>query len=290
MMEDTDLLQRLSGHSTFFNEAHEDFNALISNVAEATNCENRTRFSVEKFEKPVKKVLSNLMYNMYNQLNSVVGETLNAMKDVEELKSFLIRSQESVIKLQRELLEAKANQLESVQTTVKSAVQDTVQAEIKSYSQAVLKASPNTTITEESLKKVVQKAVSEEDRSRNVLIFGLKETDEEKLSDKVDELFEQIEVKPHFEAVRIGRKSADKTRPVKILLSNSNTVHQILSKSKNLKLSEHHKTVFISPDRSPEEQARHHLLVLEMKEKAKKDLKRRYYIRSGIICCEDKIS
>jgi hypothetical protein len=290
MMEDTDLLQRLSGHSKFFNEANEDFNALISNVAEATNCENKIRFSVEKFEKPVKKVLSNLMYNMYYQLNSVVGETLNAMKDVEELKSFLIRSQESVIKLQRELLEAKANQLESVQTTVKSAVQDTVQAEIKLYSQAVLKASPNTTITEESLKKVVQKAVSEEDRSRNVLIFGLKETDEEKLSDKVDELFEQIEVKPNFEAVRIGRKSADKTRPVKILLSNSNTVHQILSKSKNLKLSEHHKTVFISPDRSPEEQARHHLLVLEMKEKAKKDLKRRYYIRSGIICCEDKIS
>lgn len=290
MMKDTDLLQRLSGHSTFFNEANEDFNTLISNVAKATNCENRIMFSVEKFEKPVKKVLSNLMYNMYYQLNSVVGETLNAMKDVEELKSFLIRSQESVIKLQRELLEAKANQLESVQTTVKSAVQDTVQAEIKSYSQAVLKASPNSTITEENLKKVVQKAVSEEDRSRNVLIFGLKETDEEKLSDKVDELFEQIEVKPHFEAVRIGRKSADKTRPVKILLSNSNTVHQILSKSKNLKLSEHHKTVFISPDRSPEEQARHHLLVLEMKEKAKKDLKRRYYIRSGIICCEDKIS
>ena len=98
---------------------------------------------------------------------SSVVETMNAMKDVEEFKSCLIRSQV-----------------------------------IKSYSQAVLKASPNTTITEKSLKKAVQKAVSEEDRSRNVLIFGLKETDEEKL---------------HFEAVRIGRKSADKTRPVKML-------------------------------------------------------------------------
>ena len=31
----------------------------------------------------------------------------------------------------------------------------------------------------------------------------------------------------------------------------------------------HHQTVFISPDRSPEEQARQHLLVLEMKKKAK---------------------
>ena len=121
-------------------------------------------------------------------------------------------------------------------------------------------------------------------------MFGLMETDDEKLSDKVDELFEQIEVKPRYEAVRIERRSAYKTRPIKISVTNSNNVHEILLKSKNLRRSQNHKTVYISPDRSPEEQARQHLLVLEMKEKAKKDLKRRYYIRSGIICCEEKIS
>ena len=43
---------------------------------------------------------------------------------------------------------------------------------------------------------------SKDDRSRNVVIFGLKEMDEEKLSDKVDELFQHIEVKPHFESNR----------------------------------------------------------------------------------------
>ena len=58
MMEDTDLLQRLSEYSTFFNEAHQDYNILISNVAEATNCEDETCFSVEKFEKLIVKVLS----------------------------------------------------------------------------------------------------------------------------------------------------------------------------------------------------------------------------------------
>ena len=71
-MEDTDLLQRLSEYSTFFNEAHQDYNILISNVAEATNCEDETCFSVEKFEKLIVKVLSKFMYNMYNQMNSVV--------------------------------------------------------------------------------------------------------------------------------------------------------------------------------------------------------------------------
>ena len=69
------------------------------------------------------------------------------------------------------------------------------------------------------------------------------ETYDEKLSDKVDELFEQIEVKPRYEAVRIGRRSADKTRPIKISVTNSNNVHEILLKSKNLRLSQLHKTV-----------------------------------------------
>ena len=72
------------------------------------------------------------------------------------------------------------------------------------------------TFTPENLNNVVRNVVSEEDRSRNVLIFGLKETDEEKLCDKVDVIFQQIEAKPRFEAIRVGRKSADKTRPVKV--------------------------------------------------------------------------
>ena len=137
-MEDSDLLQRLSIYSTFFTEADEDFNILISKIAEASGCEDRTEFSAEKFEKPTKKVSSMFMYSMYNEMGNVVRESLKAMKDVEELKSCLIRSQESVIKLQSELLEVKYKQLESVQVTVKSAVQDTVKSEMKSYSQAVV--------------------------------------------------------------------------------------------------------------------------------------------------------
>jgi len=68
---------------------------------------------------------------------------------------------------------------------VKSAVQDTVKSKMKSYSQAVVQSSPNATITEESLKKAVQKVVSEEDRSRNVIIFGLSQIDEEHLTERV---------------------------------------------------------------------------------------------------------
>ena len=48
---------------------------------------------------------------------------------------------------------------------MKTAVQNTVQAEMKSYSQAVSTTAP--VLTEESLKKVVQNVVSEEDRSQS---------------------------------------------------------------------------------------------------------------------------
>ena len=112
-MEDSDLLQRLSVYSTFFTEADEDFNILISDIAEASGCGDRTAFSAETFEKPTKKVSSKFMYSMYNQMRVVVRESLKAMKDAEELKSCLIRSQESVIKLQSELLDVKSKQSET---------------------------------------------------------------------------------------------------------------------------------------------------------------------------------
>ena len=227
----------------------------------------------------MKSVLVKHLYTAYQTTSAHVRTFLEIKEDMEELKSYLIRSQSTVIKLQAELLEIKSNQLESVHSTVKTAVQNTVQA--------VSTTAP--VLTEESLKKVVQNAVSEEDRSRNVLIFGLKETDEEKLCDKVDVIFQQIEEKPRFEAIRVGRKSADKTRPVKVSLGNFSTVHQILVNAKKLRLCEDHKTVFISPDRSPEDRAIHQQLVLEMKQIAKEDIKKHYYIRSGNICSDDKI-
>ena len=74
---------------------------------------------------------------------------------------------------------------------------------MKTYSQAVSKTAP-TLAEEKSLKKVIHNAVSEENCSRNVLIFGLQETDEEKLCDKVDVIFQQIEEKPHFKLSGLG--------------------------------------------------------------------------------------
>ena len=147
---------------------------------------------------------------------------------IEEIKGDMITSQKSVIQLPGDLLYMKSKELDSVQRTVRTAVKNSVQAEIKTYVLSKSSYSSASTFTAENLKKVVQNVAVEEDRSRNVLIFGLKEDTGEKLNDKICEVFEQMAEKPRFEAVRIGNISDEKPRDVKIQFGNFSTIHQIL--------------------------------------------------------------
>ena len=80
----------------------------ITELEEASTSESE--FSAEQFEKPgkpTKKVMSKLLYSVYSEMKLFVREAVKMKEDVEELKSSLIRSQTSVIKLQSELLEGK---------------------------------------------------------------------------------------------------------------------------------------------------------------------------------------
>ena len=87
------------------------------------------------------------------------------------LKTELLESQSTVIKIQREQWKCNREQFQSLQTTVKSTVQETM----KSYSSALTEKSTPAIISPEILKKVVQAVVEEEDRSKNIMLFGLKE-------------------------------------------------------------------------------------------------------------------
>ena len=102
-----------------------------------------------------------------------------------------------------------------------------------------------------TLQTVVKRVVEEEDRSRNLVIFGLAEEDGEKVTEKVGEVFEAVGEKPTVEACRIGKKKTNlenACRPVKVTVSSSLMVTQILTKARKLRLSEKFKTVFVSPD------------------------------------------
>ena len=108
------------------------------------------------------------------------------------------------------------------------------------------------------------------------------------MTSAVTEVFQQFNEKPKFEAARIGIKRTEKHRPIKVSVSSSSVVHQILLKSKDLRNSGRFRKVFIDLDRSPEERQQQKELVQTMREMAAKCTDKHFYIRNGKICSIDK--
>ena len=120
----------------------------------------------------------------------------------QHLKSDVIAHQGSVVELQKELLAAKDQQLNDLKASVVTSVEDTVKAEFQSYSDIVKQSSSSvagTLLDQKTLKTVVKDVVAEEDRSRNLMIFGLAEDKEEQLHDKVGNVLLEIGEKPTIE-------------------------------------------------------------------------------------------
>ena len=250
----------------------------------------------------LKKLLKPDLLNICIRALHFVGGLLNNVEALKNSNSSLqnrvIESQQQVISTQAELSECKSEQLEALRKTVETSVidsvktvetslVDSVKTELQSYSSAVQRTPPNKQVfSSEALTRVVRNVVEEEDRSRNVVIFGLNEEDNEKLNEKVAEVFESIGQKPRAEACRVGRKkSKDSTRPVNVKLSSSLIVDQLLANVKTLRNVTKFSSVFVCPDRSLEQRKIQKELVKELKEKAEAEPDKRYFIRAGKIQC-----
>ena len=122
--------------------------------------------------------------------------------------------------------------------------------------------------------------VAEEDRSRNLMVFGLEEEPGEQINEKVSQVLLELGEKPIIEASRIGLIKDSKAATV----SSLTIVQQILSKARSLRNSEHYKKVFISADRSTEQRAKQRELVQELKRRRTEEPDKRFYIRSGKLC------
>ena len=147
---------------------------------------------------------------------------------------------------------------------------------------------PPPTIAPETVKTLVRSVVEEEDRSRSFMVFGLSEETgegEDQLVSKVGEVLQDIGEKPRVEVIRLGTPSStsSSTRPVKVTVSSSVVVNQILAKAKQLRQSSKHSRVFISPDRSPVQRVEHRALIQALKDKRESDPSKRHYLRNGKI-------
>ena len=196
--------------------------------------------------------------------------------DGDGMRTEALEAKSKVILLQEELMTIKDDQMTSVHTAVK----DGVSAGIESYSSAVSggseKQQPQQTI---ALKKAMKEVVDEEDRSRNLVVFGLAEEEGEDLENKLCSVFQVMGEKPRVvEVVRLGRRETDKSRPIKARFCSSECAHQILRRASTLKQSEEYSSVYISPDRTLEERA----------ERRVADEPGRYhFIKNGRYCTSD---
>ena len=177
-----------------------------------------------------------------------------------------------------------------MEKVVKSSVADSVKEEFKSYSSVVSTPQPTApVICQKALTSVVKSVVEEEDRSRNFLVFGLQEEEEEGLETRISEVLGEVGLKPKLEAQRIGKKKPDSViRPVKVCVSSSLIVHQILVNARNLRNSDKFKTVYLSPDRSPKQREVRKELVTTMRAQALAEPHKKFYIKEGQIHSSDR--
>ena len=158
----------------------------------------------------------------------------------------------------------------------------------------------NTSVTsiktiKSTIKNVIRENKFREDRSKNVIIFGVEEMYDEKdlpnHVEQVESVMNTIEGRSECEhrifvhhVARIGEKSPGKTRPIRVTLTEKYMVHDTLKYCKMLRGTKKYKNVYISMDRSPEQQKVHKELITRLKQSMRNHPDKYWYITNGSIC------
>ena len=201
-----------------------------------------------------------------------------------ELQEEKIDDQAKILKLQHDLIVRRDNELK--------AVHETVQSEMKSYSSVVSK-SCSSALAPKKIEAAVRKVADKEDRSRNVIVYGVGETDNEVVKEKVESLLTEIGEKPVVrDCCRVGVKRPQVKTPrlIKFSLSNSSHVQQVLRSARQLHGKEGYRLVYICPDRTAEERKAHKKLLELLKEKRQSEPSRYHYIRNNKVLSFDSKS
>ena len=262
---------------------------LLNDMRQAAGVQKSNVLRKETINKPqiTKAMLCDWMVTLVDILDNYCSPLLfSATKlqdEIDQLKDEKIADQNTVIKLQGQLLEKKSEDLTSVQATV--------QSELKTWS-SVVKNSCSKALAPKKMKAALKRASEEEDRSQNLVIYGLPEKSEEILEKRVLEVLENIDEKPRIvSCCRMGRTVSNggpAIKPIKFTLSGSDHVRRVLSKARKLREVEGYESVYISPDRSAEQRAAFRKLVLEVKQKRELEPQRVHVIRNNKIVSSEK--
>ena len=142
-------------------------------------------------------IFGNWVVRFAEMYSSIKNFAIAAGPMFVDLSTAVSKGQEKVIALQDDLINSKDEQLAALQSTVKAevaGVQAAVKTGFSSWSEIVQKkpsASPLMCPVE--LKKVIKSAVGEEDRSRNLMIFGKDDKNNEDVSEIVATILEDLD-------------------------------------------------------------------------------------------------
>ena len=221
----------------------------------------------------------------------VLNSACTMSTELGSLKSERIADQKKIIELQEKIIEKKNSQVEEMKTVM----QTTVKAEMESYS-SVLTTTCSKALAPRRVKAALKTAADVEERSQNLIIYGIEEKKEESLEEQILDVFSHLEEKPRIVSCnRLGRDSgvgesetdSRNSKPVRVRLSGSDHVRQILKKKMKLREVEGCTRVYICPDRTTEQRVAHRKLVEDMKSKRDSEPGKRHYIRNNTVVSSD---
>ena len=263
-------------------EVHKVCNSMFSDMCNVYGSDNPKELTPEVLNKNtvVKAQMAEWLCTAIHLLDHCCLPLMSsARKTIEDLHEEKICDQKEVIELQKRLISKNDREL--------GLVSQTVEKELKSYSSA-LQQSCSTALSPTNIATAVKKIVKEEDRTKEVVVFGVDEEAGECATTKVAGILEQLEEKPLVTGCRrIGQRANNTKRPIIFSVKSVDIVYQILRKARRLKDIEGFKTIYISPNRTPEERISRQKLVSELKKKRSDDPSARYFIRKGEIVKAD---
>ena len=262
-----------------------ELNTAMQKVLKTVKISSLSELNHSALLKLNKDPLVTLFENMCHLFTNNIELCKTAASKVDQLKSEQLDSQREIIKM-------KQDKLDSVENVVKS--------EIKSWAEVVNKnTNQSKALSSKVVKEAVKAANAEDERSRNLIIYGVPDEASEE-SDiaivqhvvsviEITENLKKCAVPPKSQMYRIGNKMANKTRPIKVVMRSAEDVQSVLKNAGKLKSDHLYGRVYVAPDRTKEERLAHSKLVNEMKELIKSNPSKHYIIRGGKVIMVDKV-
>ena len=225
----------------------------------AVNVSSPSDVSQNALNKLTKGPLITFFLSMLKMYEKNVSMCKSAAAKLDHMKN-------EKINLQKQLIDFQSEQMNSVKKTVETEMKTWAEVAKKNITQSKV-------VTTKTVKEAVRAANEEEERSKNLIVYGVSESEDsdwnEIYNNKLNEVVKSIHettvtdgsLPTALNVYRLGKKEPNKTRPIKAEFGSSIDVDTILKNAHKLKANSDFKSVYLSPNRTKEQRAAHSKLV-----------------------------